>query len=238
MHRRVWAARGPRATQPKTRSAWRRRLGRAKAQALTAAQAAPGRTAPPAGGDWNVSGPTGSNVDTAKKAADQAAEGLRKAKQNLLDKMDALEAAVTKGIETRQALRGATSARDALKTEFRQSDLPQLRGAWAWIDRLRTLRQALTAPDLTTDASVKAFERLTTGNLSELGPNSPADNPPLVRLLDIGFFNPVGKLDLAFFEEMAHSGFWPGASWNFGSVDSMHFELAEGRNSLLKPGKS
>jgi hypothetical protein len=56
-------------------------------------------------------------------------------------------------------------------------------------------------------------------------------------LLDIGYFNPTGAFDLAFFEEMAHHGFVPGASWNPDSVDSMHFQFVAGRNSILEPGK-
>ncbi len=121
---------------------------------------------------------------------------------------------------------------------LKASDTPKLQHSWVWIERLRELRQALAAPDLSTPAGLAAYERLTTGNLSELSGDAPVDNPPLLRLLDIGFFNPRGAFGLAFFEEAAHSGFWPGASWDFGSVDSMHFELAEGRNSLRKPGKS
>jgi hypothetical protein len=59
----------------------------------------------------------------------------------------------------------------------------------------------------------------------------------LLRLLDRGFFNPDGNFDLAFFEEMAHSGFWPGATWDVGWVDSMHFELVEGEMRIQVPGK-
>jgi len=168
----------------------------------------------------------------------KAEEALRAARQHEVEKIDALGEALSKEIDTRHALAAATAARDALTTERKASDKPEWRGSWAWIDRLRELRQALAAPDLSTPASLHAFERLTTGDLSELGGDAPPDNPPLLRLLDIGYFNPSGAFDLAFFEEVAHSGFWVGASWNFGSVDSMHFELAEGRNSLRSPGKT
>ena len=210
---------------------------RASADALAAAQSAPRVTRRQSSGDWNPSGSTITNVDEARKAAAQAGEALKTAKQGVLDSMDALEKAITAELETRKAMGATTGARDALKAELAKSDLPALHDSWAWIDRLRELRDALTKPDLATDTGVKAYERLTTGNLSELGSDFPVDNPPLVRLLDTGFFNPTGDFDLAFFEEVAHSGFVPGATWTFGSVDSMHFELAEGRHSLSSPGK-
>jgi hypothetical protein len=35
---------------------------------------------------------------------------------------------------------------------------------------------------------------------------------------------------------MAHSGFVPGSTWSFGWVDSMHFELQEGKNRIIHPG--
>ncbi|MGA9994812.1 MAG: DUF4157 domain-containing protein [Pyrinomonadaceae bacterium] len=168
----------------------------------------------------------------------RAHEATRVARQRLAEKIDALVEVLSREIDTRRALSAATTARDALANEMKASDTPQLSKSWVWIERLRELRQALTAPDLSTPAGLRAFERLTTGDLSELGVDAPPDNPPLLRLLDIGFFNPTGAFDLLFFKEVAHSGFWVGASWNFGSVDSMHFELAEGRTSLLTPGKS
>ena len=146
-------------------------------------------------------------------------------------------AAIGTELDTRRELAGATSARETLSAEFKKADIPELRGTWAWIASLRELRQALTAPDLKPAAGMEAFERLTTGDLTELGSDARADNPPLLRLLEVGFFNPKGAFDLAFFEEMAHSGFWPGATWNFGGADSMHFELVEGRHSIKEPGK-
>ena len=172
------------------------------------------------------------------QAFQKAWEAAQAARQRLSEKMDAVAEAIGKELDTRHALEADVKARDALATELKASDAPALRGSWAWIERLRELRQALAAPDLSTPAGLRAYERLTTGDLSEFTGDAPVDNPPLLRLLDIGYFNPSGAFDLAFFEEAAHSGFWPGASWNFGSVDSMHFELAEGRNSLQSPGKT
>ncbi len=168
----------------------------------------------------------------------KATEATQAARQRLSEKIDALVEALGNEIDARHELAADLAARDALNKELKASDTPKLHGSWVWIERLRELRQALVTPDLSTSAGIAAYERLTTGNLSELTGDAPVDNPPLLRLLDIGFFNPGGAFDLAFFEEAAHSGFWPGASWNFGSVDSMHFELAEGRNSLRMPGKS
>jgi hypothetical protein len=155
-----------------------------------------------------------------KKALDATAA----ARQKLSDKIDAVIEAIDAELTTRSALGGATEARERLE---------QLRRAWGWITSLRELRQALSAPDLATPAGVKAFERLTTGDLQHV---APVDNPPLLRLLDKGFFNPKGAFDLAFFEEMAHSGFIPGATWGFGGADPMHFELLEGRNRIRAPG--
>jgi hypothetical protein len=91
----------------------------------------------------------------------------------------------------------------------------------------------LSAPDLSTPSGLKDFEGLTTGDLQHM---APVDNPPLLRLLEVGFFNPKGAFDLEFFEEMAHSGFIPGATWNFGGADPMHFELLEGRDKIRSPG--
>jgi hypothetical protein len=179
---------------------------------------------------WEHRAHGGDEFKRALQAADQA-------RQKLLEKIDALGKALENELDTRRALTGATSARDALRSELKASDIPKLKGPWAWITSLRELRQLLTSPDLSTAQGVNVFERLTTGDLTELGPDARPDNPPLLRLLDIGFFNPKGAFDLAFFEEMAHSGFWPGATWSFGGADPMHFELLEGRHSILSPGK-
>lgn len=76
----------------------------------------------------------------------------------------------------------------------------------------------------------------TTGNLSERpgGRGYPVRNPPLLRLVDIGFFNPKGNFDIDFFMEMAHSGFLSRAMWS--NPNYMHFELVEGRHSIYDPG--
>jgi hypothetical protein len=173
---------------------------------------------------------SGVEFQRAWQAADQA-------RLKLLEKIDTVAEAIGNELDTRRALGDVTSVRDALRSELKASDTPKLKGPWAWIASLQELRQALISPDLSSAAGVKVFERLTTGGLSELGPNAAVDNPPLLRLLQVGFFNPKGAFDLAFFEEMAHSGFWPGATWNFGGADPMHFELVEGRHSILPPGK-
>ena len=99
---------------------------------------------------------------------------------------------------------------------------------------MRELRQTLVAPDLSTPAKIRAFERLMTGDQKS---KAAVENPPLLQLLEHGIFNPEGAFGLAFFEEMAHSGFWPGATWSFGGADPMHFELLEGRNRIRSPGK-
>jgi hypothetical protein len=155
------------------------------------------------------------------------------ARQNLTDKIDAVVDAIEKQLDATRAREGATQARNVLTAELKTSSDPALRGAWDWITSLRELRQALSAPDLSTPAGLKAFEGLTTGDLQHI---APVNNPPLLRLLEKGIFNPQGAFDLEFFEEMAHSGFWPGATWAFGGADPMHFELLEGRNKIQAPG--
>jgi hypothetical protein len=167
----------------------------------------------------------------------KALEASEAAQQKFRDKLRALESATNQEINARQRLSTTTSTRDALAAELKSSDTSKLHDFWRWIAMLRELRQALNSPDLTTDAGVRAFERLTTGDLTELGSNAQPENPPLLRLLEAGFFNPKGAFDLAFFEEMAHSGFMPGAAWEFGGADPMHFELIEGRLSIIEPGK-
>jgi hypothetical protein len=190
------------------------------------------------GGDWDPHGPAPDpRVEAARKAAAKAKEALEQAKQTLNDKLDALGAAVVKESETSRTLRTASTASSALKTELQGSNLPALQKSWGWIDRLHDLRQSLAAPDLTSAAGVRTYERLMTGDLSERTVDLAVDNPPLIRLLETGYFNPTGNFDLAFFEEVVHSGFWPGSSWSIGWVDSMHFELAQGRKDLEEPGK-
>jgi hypothetical protein len=167
-------------------------------------------------------------------AFEKARDANNAAKNNLAGKLDMVVDALSEELEARRALRGATEARDKLTAELAKSGDPKLKGVWDWITSLRELRQALHDPDLSTLAGLKAFEGLTTGDLRHI---APVDNPPLLRLLEAGFFNPKGAFDLEFFEEMAHSGFWPGATWGFGGADPMHFELLEGRNRIQSPGK-
>jgi Domain of unknown function (DUF4157) len=157
-----------------------------------------------------------------------------KAREDLVRKIDAVVDSMEKEFQTRQELGAAQDERQKFATELKSSD-PKLKGAWDWIDRLRDLRKALGTPDLSTPSGLKEFEGLTTGNLQT---QAPVENPPLLRLLEVGFFNPDGAFDLVFFEEMAHSGFLPGATWKPGSADPMHFELLEGRNRTLQPGKA
>jgi hypothetical protein len=176
---------------------------------------------------WEHHAPAGAEFKKALAAAATA-------RQKLTEKVDAVIDALDKEIGARGALSSATQARDKLSAELKVSDDPKLLGAWSWIASLRGLRHALVNPDLGTPAGIKAFERLMIGDLQH---KAPVDNPPLLRLLEAGFFNPKGAFDLAFFEEMAHSGFWPGATWAFGGADPMHFELLEGRNRIRSPGK-
>lgn len=181
-------------------------------------------------GDWQAETPSAKKLREKHEALDAALEAAKN-KRTLAG--DAIKDALHKITEIEATLAAVRDASTKLKDELKSAE--KISG-WAYVDRLRELRRALASPDLSTPAGVSAFEQLTTGDLSELTGRGPVVNPPLLRLLDIGFFNPKGNFDLAFFEEMAHSGFWPGASWNFGSVDSMHFELVEGRHSILKPG--
>ena len=167
----------------------------------------------PSGKDW---APTPAAAVTELAAARQAADDA------LRDEMYA-----------RRLRERAVVARDQLKAELATSDTPALRPAWEWITKVGQLREELAGPDLSTPAGLATFEALTTGNLRTI---APADNPPLLRLLEVGFFNPTAAFDLQFFAEMAHSGFVPGATWQFGGADPMHFELQEGRNRILQPG--
>jgi len=206
----------------------KQRLAEARRQGTQPKSCAPSR-----GGDWDVRSPcqeAPNPLASAQKAYDDALRAWEEKSQALTD-------AVLASSKAGAAVTKAGKTRDALADELRQSDKPELKGAWRWLDQLRELRQALAAPDLATDSGMRAYERFTTGDLSELGSDSVADNPPLLRLLDIGFFNPTPEFDVDFFEEMAHSGFQPGASWQFGGVDSMHFELTEAaRFTILSPG--
>jgi hypothetical protein len=201
-----------------------------------AAKSSP-RPVSPDSGDWSPTRKT--NVDAASKAAHEAAGAAAKAHEELDRATTALGEASAAMIQAGEARDAAEHARrdHNFDTELAQSNKPDLQKSWARIDRLSELRKALTNPDLKSTGGVKAFERLTTGDLSERASDFDPDNPPLIRLLDTGFFNPNGEFDLAFFEEMAHSGFVPGASWSFDWVDSMHFQFVEGVNGLLSPGK-
>ncbi|MFL6126299.1 hypothetical protein [Actinophytocola sp.] len=154
--------------------------------------------------------------------------------RDMLARQQEADEARVKELHVARELARATAARTLLAAELAGSDLPDLTTAWNWIGKVRELRDELAHPDLSTPAGVKSFESLTTGDLDNI---APADNPPLLRLLEAGFFNPTGTFDLQFFEEMAHSGFVPGATWFFGSADPMHFELQEGKDTIQSPGK-
>ncbi|MET8997647.1 hypothetical protein [Amycolatopsis sp. NPDC004169] len=143
------------------------------------------------------------------------------------------ETALREEIYAKRVRDSAAATRDRLKAELAASDVPALRPAWKWITEVTELREELAHPDLSTPAGIGTFEALTTGDLRSI---APADNPPLLRLLEAGFFNPKDGFDLRFFAEMAHSGFVPGATWQFGGADPMHFELQEGRERIKPPG--
>jgi hypothetical protein len=167
----------------------------------------------PAGRDWSP----------------QPVEALREVTARRQEADDAL----LDEVSARRLRERAVATRDQLRAELAKSDTAALGKAWAWIGKVGELRAELAAPDLSTPRGLAKFEALTTGNLGSV---APADNPPLLRLLEVGFFNPKGAFDLQFFEEMAHSGFVPGATWQFGGADPMHFELQEGRDRIKSPG--
>jgi hypothetical protein len=166
-------------------------------------------------------------------ARDKAVADRRAAFDRYTETMKARSAATDAEFNARQAVKTNTHNRDELAAELQKFGAKEVLGAWSWLDNLRFLRHLLQAPDLSSAAGLKEYESVTTGDLSR---RAPVENPPLLRLLDKGFFNPKGGFDLAFFEEMAHSGFWPGATWEAGSADPMHFELFEGRTSIKAPG--
>ena len=166
-------------------------------------------------------------VKDAQSAVNKAEADLKKGK---LDRFKALDAHALLG-NTKEELGRFTSARDALALELKKSNVPKLSEKWIEIRRLRDYRKSLATPDLSKPATIRSFERLTTGNLKE---DAPVRNPPLLRLLDKGFFNPKVGFNLDFFKEMTRNGFWPGATWS--NPDSMHFELVEGRFSINTPG--
>ncbi len=169
----------------------------------------------------------------AGPARDRAMADRKAAFERYTETMKARSAAADAEFTARQAVKAITHNRDELATELQKFSAKEVRGAWSWLDNLRFLRHLLPAPDLTTPGGLREYEAVTTG---DLGHRAPVENPPLLRLLDKGFFNPTGSFDLAFFEEMAHSGFWPGATWEAGHADPMHFELFEGRTSIKAPG--
>jgi hypothetical protein len=180
---------------------------------------------------------------------DKASERATTSRQIAYRKGDAVVYAAKKEMETRQELARITISRDALTDELKKSKLHapkdrELAKKWENVTLLREHRKWLTTPDLKTPADVDDYERLIFGNLREA--YTPKDlkqaglksqerlvnNPPLVRLVTEGFMNPIpGDFDLDFFKEMANSGFWPGATWT-DPVDTMHFELVEGRKSI------
>jgi Domain of unknown function (DUF4157) len=189
------------------------------------------RATPNPPGDWQAVRPSTQRLKARHEALETALQDAITNDQRAWD--------VAKDAAKRVDDLGAALAANAKATAKLEADLKESSKfkSWGYVDRLNALRRSLASPDLSTARGVAAFEGLTTGGLSELTGRGPVDNPPLLRLLEIGYFNPKANFDLAFFEEMAHSGFWPGASWYFGSVDSMHFEFIEGRHSILAPGK-
>jgi hypothetical protein len=213
-------------------------------RALDAAKAAPRSGG--SGGDWQARNPkmdaAYKALDTAQAAVSDAEKVVNAAWDSAAEFSKAIDAAreELKSLEKQRAALG-TELQGSLGTGLNASDRSKLMKSWAWIDRLQELRHWLTAPDLESPGGLAAFERLMVGDpggeREARGRVNIADNPPLLRLLDIGYFNPTGAFDLAFFEEMAHHGFVPGASWNPDSVDSMHFQFVAGRNSILEPGK-
>ena len=163
----------------------------------------------------------------------KAMDAVSAARQSMLDRGDELAEALGREIDTRRRLGTVSVEHDGLVAALAMSNLPAFAGVWNWQTKLKELRNELANPDLSSPAGVAAFEALMTGDLRD---TAPPENPPLLRLLETGFFNPKGAFDLQFFEEMAHSGFVPGATWNFGGADPMHFELQEGKDRIGKPG--
>jgi uncharacterized protein DUF4157 len=248
---------GAQAAAAKAQAAYRKAVAARRAarerkaaaqQAMDAAKRAPRSVR---NGDWQAQDP---KVDAANKALAAAEAAIAQAEEaanaawgSAGEFSKAIEAAGAelKSLDTQRAALG-TELKGSLGAGLEAKDRKELLDAWAWIDRVQELRQWLAKPDLETPGALAAFERLMVGDRSERdtrtratadNPVGFADNPPLLRLLDIGYFNPVGAFDLAFFEEMAHHGFVPGASWNPDSVDAMHFQFAAGRNTILEPGK-
>jgi hypothetical protein len=172
----------------------------------------------------------------ARTTADlkKAQDATSAARKNFMEKSFALAGPFLAEGQSQQELTKATQTRDKLAADYKASADPKLKGAWDWLTSLRELRNTLATPDLKSSAGIKKFEGLTTGDLKHI---APVENPPLLRLLDMGFFNPKGAFDLEFYEEMVHSGFWAGATWQIGWVDPMHFELLEGRDRIQTPGK-
>jgi len=132
-----------------------------------------------------------------------------------------------------KALSDAESASISAKVELENANKFSSKD-WAEVDILLELKDALEAPDLDSRGGVERFERLTTGDLPERKMRGPPNNPPLLRVLQIGYINPKEAFDIDFFKEMARSGFKPGAAWE-SPTDSMHFELQEGREKLKDP---
>ncbi|MFJ5302591.1 hypothetical protein [Streptomyces sp. NPDC088350] len=168
----------------------------------------------------------------AGAASDKAFDAAQAASRRMAETREEAVAAEHGEIAAIRARSRAKAARDALAAELATSDVPALSSAWEWITKYRELRDELAAPDL-SPAGIGTFEALTTGDLAHI---APPDNPPLLRLLEVGYFNPKDAFDLEFFEEMAHSGLVPGATWQFGGADPMHFELQEGKDRIGNPG--
>jgi len=145
-----------------------------------------------------------------------------------------------------KSLQEALTARDQadhhlkLLSNLNSPSLKGLRQDWAnylWLERTLTLttNPAKSADDQAQERSEK-FEFIF-GNGEDTH-----SNPSLGQVMDQGFFNPESTDDqgkvhqhgftLEFMQLMAQNGFDQGVNWSPGSVDSMHFELIEGMNTL------
>jgi hypothetical protein len=150
------------------------------------------------------------------------------------DEWDVLNApkGATRDESVHERVVAATRNRDKYADELKKASDKKLAKAWPWLTSYKELSRTLKGIGLNTADGRKNFERLMIGKLED---KTPVENPPLLRLLDTGIFNPDNAFDLKFFEEMAHSGFVPGATWSFGGADPMHFELQEGRKRIVSP---
>ena len=151
--------------------------------------------------------------------------------QEAMDKLNAPRGISVEVPQAKERLAEVTRRRDKLSADLKESN--KFNTTWPWLTSYRELRSMLSGTGLDTPAGQQKFERLMIGDPAH---KAPPENPPLLRLLDTGIFNPDDAFDLKFFEEMIHSGFVAGATWNPGWTDPMHFELQEGRNKIRSAG--